>query len=225
MTANAATADHDHGHDHGHGAHEEHIHPPSFYIKTWGVLMVLLIVSIVGPMAEIRVLTLITAFGVALVKAWIVCSRFMHLDVEKRWVVYFLTTAIAFMALFFFAIAPDILKHDGTNWTNVAAKAELTKHQAELDAMHANHGHAADGEHGDHGGRQPSEALVKHREEAQSSLKGIDAAMKSIAADLKAQAPAPAPAEAAPAEAAPAEGAAAPAEGAAAPAEAAHGDH
>ena len=39
-------------------------------------------------MTGIRVVMLITAFGVALVKAYLVAKNFMHLDVEKpivRW--------------------------------------------------------------------------------------------------------------------------------------------
>ena len=47
------------------------------------ILLGLLIVSVVGPMAGIRALTLVTAFGIALVKAYMVAKNFMHLDVEK----------------------------------------------------------------------------------------------------------------------------------------------
>jgi caa(3)-type oxidase subunit IV len=195
MTASAPAAhDHhgNHGHSHGADAHEEHIHPPSFYIKTWGILMVLLIVSIVGPMAEIRALTLLTAFGVAVVKAVIVCSRFMHLDVEKRWVVYFLSTSLGFLALFFFAIAPDILKHEGTNWVNVGAINEIARH----DLTVADHGH-----HAEHGETHESEDLKSRREEAAKKLEGIAAAMKAVAQDLAAPPapPTPAPAAALPA--------------------------
>ena len=37
------------------------------YVKIWGILVALLVVSVVGPMTGIRVVMLITAFGVALV--------------------------------------------------------------------------------------------------------------------------------------------------------------
>ena len=43
--------------DHGH----------TNYIKIWGILLVLLIVSYLGPMLELRVVTLLTAFGIAFV--------------------------------------------------------------------------------------------------------------------------------------------------------------
>ena len=39
---------------------EEHTHHPN-YVKIWAVLLVLLIVSVIGPMFGIRVVTLITA--------------------------------------------------------------------------------------------------------------------------------------------------------------------
>jgi caa(3)-type oxidase subunit IV len=182
-TAHAAHGAHaGHGHDgHGHGAHEEHIHPPSYYVKTWAVLLVLLIISIIGPEIGIRAVTLMTAFGIAVVKAWLVCSRFMHLDIERRYVVYFLSVSLGFMGLFFFAIAPDILKHEGTNWQNYGAINETKRH----DLTKADHGHDP------HAEKPLSEELKAKREEAQKKLQGIDAAMKAVAADLKAPPPAP----------------------------------
>ena len=56
---------------------------PMKYVKIWAVLLVLLAVSIVGPMFEQPTLTLITAFGIAIVKASLVATYFMHLNVEK----------------------------------------------------------------------------------------------------------------------------------------------
>lgn len=184
MTASATAHDahaHDgHGHD-GHGGPEEHIHPPSYYVKTWAVLLVLLIISIIGPELGIRAVTLITAFGIAVVKAYLVCARFMHLDIEKRFVAYFLTVSLGFMALFFFAIAPDVLKHEGTNWKNYGATNEIARH----DLSKPDHGHDP------HAEKPASEELKAKREEALKKLQGIDAAMKSVAADLKAPPPAP----------------------------------
>ena len=45
-------------------------HSAKGYVKTWAVLVVLLIISVIGPMFEILWLTLLTAFGIACVKAW-----------------------------------------------------------------------------------------------------------------------------------------------------------
>jgi len=195
MTASASTHDAHHGHDHGHGDHE-HIHPPSFYIKTWAILVVLLGISIVGPELGIRVVTLITAFGIAVVKAWLVCARFMHLDAQKKWVVYFLVVALGFMGLFFFAIAPDILKHEGTNWKNQAAIDEIARH----DMSKPDHGHAAGHDFVE------SEELKARHDAATGKLQGIDGAMKAVAAELATPPPAPpapAPDAAAPAPAKP----------------------
>jgi caa(3)-type oxidase subunit IV len=147
---------------HGHAAaaahddhHEEHIHTVRHYVNVYFVLVGLFIVSVLGPMLGIKIVTLITAFGVAVVKASLVVHYFMHLTVEKRFVHYFMATSLAFMFLFFFAVAPDVMKHEGTNWVNVAAKAETAKIEAD-----PNHGapahHEGGGEHGgaaeQHGG-------------------------------------------------------------------------
>ena len=48
---------------------EEHAHDIN-YFKVYITLIVLLVISVVGPMFEIRVITLITAFGIAVVKAY-----------------------------------------------------------------------------------------------------------------------------------------------------------
>ena len=73
-----------------HAPAEVQHHPPAQghghernYVKIWGILVGLLMVSVLGPMAGIRWVTLIAAFGVALVKAYMVAKNFMHLDIEK----------------------------------------------------------------------------------------------------------------------------------------------
>jgi membrane protein YdbS with pleckstrin-like domain len=81
-----------HGHDAGHAPHRN-------YVKIWAIL-----------------LTLITAFGVALVKAYMVAKNFMHLDVEKPIVHWMLLIALALMVLFYAGISPDVEKHHGENW-------------------------------------------------------------------------------------------------------------
>ncbi len=122
----------EHAHD-GHESHGPH-HTAKDYIRIWVVLLVLLAISVAGPFLEIQVITLLTAFGIAFVKAFLVCKHFMHLDVQPKYVLYFLATALAFMLLFFFAVAPDVMNHEGTNWTNVAAQAEIERALAEQGA-------------------------------------------------------------------------------------------
>ena len=135
QTKSAEAHDHAHGaagHDHGH-----HIN----YIKVYFTLLGLLCVSIAGPMIGIKWLTLITAFGIAVVKAYLVAANFMHLKVEKKYVVYLILTAVAFMFLFYAGVSPDVMHHRGRQWENVAAQEWSKKALAE---------DAAEREHGEH---------------------------------------------------------------------------
>ena len=91
-------------------------HHATSYVAIWGVLCALLGVSILGPMVGIRFLTLITAFGIAIVKAYMVCRYFMHLSIEKKWVAYILGFMLAIMLVFFGGVAPDVSRPDGLRW-------------------------------------------------------------------------------------------------------------
>ena len=108
-------------------AHDDAHHGPEHYIKIWVILLVLLAVSIIGPMFEIPWLTLITAFGIAVVKAGMVMKHFMHLNVEPKFIIYMLGTMLAFMFLFVAGVAPDVLRHEGQRWENQAAQAEVER--------------------------------------------------------------------------------------------------
>ena len=92
----------------------EHTHVN--YVKIWAILVALLGVSVAGPMFGIKLVTLITAFGIALVKAYLVAKNFMHINVEKRFVPYIVATVLVFMLLFFAGAAPDVMKKQGTQW-------------------------------------------------------------------------------------------------------------
>ena len=86
------------------------------YVKIWGILVVLLVVSVIGPMFGHRWLTLVTAFGIACVKAFMVAKHFMHINLTPKFVTYTMVTCLVFMFLFFTATAPDIMKSTGANW-------------------------------------------------------------------------------------------------------------
>jgi len=92
------------------------------YIAIWGALCVLLGISVLGPMAGVRLLTLITAFGIAIVKAYLVCRYFMHLNIEKKWVAYILGFMLALMLVFFGGVAPDVSTHEGLRWQKTYAE-------------------------------------------------------------------------------------------------------
>ena len=104
-------------HEQSHGMD----HPASYYVKLWALLLVLLVISIAGPMLGHKVLTMITAFGIAGVKALIVAAFFMHLNVEKRFVWYMLVTMLLAVLMFFFGTAADVMKYEGAHWTKPSA--------------------------------------------------------------------------------------------------------
>ena len=138
----------EHTHDADHG--------PRHYIKIWFLLVVLAAISIAGPeVAKIiglsstsaLIFTLITAFGIAFFKAYLVIKHFMHLIDEPRWVLYLFGGMLCFMVIFFTGTSPDVRNHSGANWENVAAQNEVKRVQA-IIAEEAKHG----GVHGeDHG--------------------------------------------------------------------------
>jgi len=102
-------------------AHESH---ETDYWKIWGWLCGLLVISVAGPFLEIQVVTLLTAFGIAFVKAYMVVVHFMHINIAKRYIVYLTATTLIFMLLFFAAVAPDVMQEDGSNWVKPAWVAE-----------------------------------------------------------------------------------------------------
>lgn len=119
-----------------HDAHDAHAHPS--YVKIWAILLGLLVVSVTGPMLGIRVVTLITAFGIAIVKASIVARYFMHVTLERRWVGYMLAAMITLVILFFGGVSPDVMKHEGHRWENTAARHVVEKGLEE--GAHDEHG-------------------------------------------------------------------------------------
>jgi caa(3)-type oxidase subunit IV len=129
----AATVNSHHEHTGGedHGPH----HGPGHYVRIWALLMVLLIISILGPMLGHPILTLITAFGIAVVKAIIVAAYFMHLSIEKRYIWYMLTAMLLMVALFFAGVASDIHRLNGRNWQNIGRMKYIERSLEEIKAM------------------------------------------------------------------------------------------
>ena len=78
----------------------------------------------VSPHARSLWLTLITAFGIAIVKAYLVAKNFMHLNIEPRYAVYLLCTVLAFILLFFAGTAPDVMKHEGSHWVKTVVEVK-----------------------------------------------------------------------------------------------------
>ena len=124
-------------HAQGHGHHRN-------YVKIWAILVGLLVVSVLGPMTGIREVMLITAFGVAAVKAYIVAKNFMHLDIEKPIIRWTLAIAVVFMVLLYAGVAPDVQKSDGQHW-----KKDAGFHHLPAQPQHEG-AHAEGAENGSH---------------------------------------------------------------------------
>lgn len=150
-------AEHEHDHDHGHHDHT------MLYVKVWAALLVLLMISVLGPELGIPTVTLITAFGIAVIKAGMVIKYFMHVDTELKMVWYILSGAVVLMFLFFFGTAADVMNHEGSRWENVAAKHEVERALAAEAAGGGHHGEHGDAGHGDEGSHGGDEG---HKEDA-----------------------------------------------------------
>ena len=134
-----------HAHDHGHGGgHEAH------YVRIWAILLVLLVVSVAGPFVgsalHMHWITLLAAFGIAAVKAWMVVKNFMHINVEKPIIRWIMVTGVALMVLMYGALAPDVQKGEGQNWKKDAG----FHHSFTTSKPHeAGEAHEAEGAHGE----------------------------------------------------------------------------
>jgi len=100
---------------------QSHIHHPN-YVKIWAILVVLAVISVAGSFTGVRWLLLLMAFGIAVVKAYLVAKNFMHVTIERRFVPYLLIICLAFVAVLFAGVAPDVMKHRGLHWENQAAE-------------------------------------------------------------------------------------------------------
>jgi len=112
------------------------------YKKIYFWLLGLLVVSVAGPFIGIGWVTLLTAFGIALVKANLVIQNFMHLRWEKQLAKWVLISSLMLMALFMAGVAPDVMNHEGNNWENLAAQAAVERG---IGDEHSEGGEAPDG--------------------------------------------------------------------------------
>ena len=152
------------------------------YVRIYALLLVLLAVSIVGPMVgealdkEVAIfgvrfglgitVTLITAFGIAVWKASLVIKHFMHLSIERPIAKIFLAASVLLLALFWGGVAPDVQLHDGRMWENLAAKEAVERGLAEPE--HAADEHAAD----DHPEEVAAASLVPTHKSTDNLLPG-----------------------------------------------------
>ena len=83
-------------------------------------------------MLGIRAITLITAFGIALIKTYIIAAEFIHLKVEKRITTLIILSIIIIILIFYFNITPNIMKTSGQHWIKItpqtAAEETVPEH-------------------------------------------------------------------------------------------------
>lgn len=102
---------------------DDHSHSTAHYFRIYFILLGLLVVSIVGPMMGGLTVLLVTAFGVAVVKATMVAAYFMHLNIEKKYIWYLLIMAVIFLLVLFYGVAPDVMHKSGVNWQHLDVPA------------------------------------------------------------------------------------------------------
>jgi cytochrome c oxidase subunit 4 len=83
-------------------------HHPN-YVAIWGVLVAALLVSVLMAYMKLPVVTVVLIFSVALVKAYLVASYYMHLKAEPFFVALILVTGLACLYILFFGLVPDIV--------------------------------------------------------------------------------------------------------------------
>src|SRR5262245_14775767 len=124
---------------------DAHAHPS--YVKIWAILLALLVVSVAGPFLgqalNLFVITVLNAFCIVIVKAYLVGRYFMHINIEKKYVAYLVGTMVVLMVLMVGAVSPDVMKHDGANWHNQAAAETVKKGLAEAPPEHEGAEHGA----------------------------------------------------------------------------------
>ena len=103
-----------------HASAEEHY---KSYVKIWATLVILLAISVVGPFIgeamDMFAITLVTAFGVAIVKALMVMAYFMHLNVELKYIWYLFFSALTALVVLWAGLYPDITAYEGAGtWIN-----------------------------------------------------------------------------------------------------------
>ena len=123
-------------------AHEGH---HTNYLKIYGWLLVLLVASIFGPTIHIMAVILITAFGIALVKAFMVAAYFMHLNVEKKYIWHLMFGCLGVLAVMYAILIWDVQHHDGKNWVNSRKPPVITVNEFEAQAAPAAAAPAAGG--------------------------------------------------------------------------------
>jgi caa(3)-type oxidase subunit IV len=79
------------------------------YVLIWGILVAALVVSVGMGYMQIPVVAVVLIFTVAIVKAYLVASYFMHLKFEPFFVVAIVVVGLVCLYFLFFGLVPDIV--------------------------------------------------------------------------------------------------------------------
>jgi cytochrome c oxidase subunit 4 len=187
-----------HAQGHGGADHHPHVLPISVYLKTFGALVVLTIITVAASRVDLGPLNLPLALAIATTKATIVALMFMHLFWDQKFFSIIIASSVIFLVIFVAFTMFD---------TEARGIADPFEKERPADP------------------KNPFvSGTVSEKKAAQALAKERAAMEKRVADEAKRQAPmlppppsAPAPTPA-PGGAAPAPGGAAPAPGGAAPA-------
>jgi len=93
--------------------HDEHVHitPVDLLLKVWFALVVLTVVTVAVTRVDLGKLNLLTALGIATVKALLVALYFMHLRWDRPLNGVIFLTAIVFVAIFVGGALLDTLSY------------------------------------------------------------------------------------------------------------------
>ena len=114
------------GHAHGGPDHVPHVSPLSLYLKTFGALMLLTIITVGVSRIHLGTTTnLVIAMFIATIKATVVAALFMHLLTDKRFHTVILLSSLVFLAIFISFTMFD---------TNSRGRAEAIEHERPHDS-------------------------------------------------------------------------------------------
>lgn len=98
-------------------AHNMESHSVNHYLKIWGAILVLFVISItIAQVSDNRPLVLITAFGIAIIQGILVAAYFMHLKDQPMYVAYLLLSMLLALVLLYAGTMADVNHPSGTHW-------------------------------------------------------------------------------------------------------------
>lgn len=90
---------------------EHHIIPFDVYMKVFGTLIVLTVVTVLAARVDFGALNAIVAFGIATVKAVLVLAYFMHLKYDNKLNRVIIASGVFFLiVLYFFCTVDEVTR-------------------------------------------------------------------------------------------------------------------